>query len=103
MVLRLLSPFAPHFTNELWAQLGRTTVLEDVPWPGVDADAVVEDTIAIVVQVKGKKRGSIEVPADADSATIEAAALAYVAKWIGEAPPRRVIYVPGRLVNVIPG
>ncbi len=103
VVLRLLSPFAPHFTNELWALLGRDSVLEDVSWPEVDADAAAEDTISIVVQVKGKKRGSIDVPAGADNATIEAAALADVARWIGDAPPRRVIYVPGRLVNVIPG
>ena len=103
VVLRLLSPFAPHFTNELWMALGRDTVLEDVAWPEADADAAAEDTIEIVVQVKGKKRGAIAVAPSAPKGDIEAAALAEVAKWIGDAPPRRVIYVPGRLVNVIPG
>ncbi len=103
MVLRLLSPFAPHFTNELWTLLGRGTVLEDVAWPEADAAAAAADTIEIIVQVKGKKRGAIDVAADADPATVQAAALVEVGKWLGDAPPRRVVYVPGRLVNVIPG
>ena len=103
VVLRLLSPFAPHFTNELWGALGRDSVLEDVPWPEVDSAAAADDTISIVVQVKGKKRGAVDVAPDADQASIEAAALVEVASWLGGAPPRRVIYVPGRLVNVIPG
>ncbi|MCO4769332.1 MAG: leucine--tRNA ligase [Deltaproteobacteria bacterium] len=96
-VLRLLSPFAPHFTNELWEKMGRADVLEDVSWPEADASAAADDSIEIVVQIKGKKRASIAVAANADQPAIEAAALAAAAKWVGEAPPRRVIYVPGRL------
>ena len=102
-VLRLLNPFAPHFTNELWQLLGRDTQLEDVPWPTVDEAAAADDAIEIVVQIKGKKRASISVSADASKEVIEAAALDAAAKWVGDAPPRRVIYVPGRLVNIIPG
>ena len=103
-VLRLLNPFAPHFTNELWETLGRSdAVLEDVAWPEVDESAAADDAIEIVVQVKGKKRASVSVPANAEQAVIEAVALEATAKWVGDAPPRRVIYVPGRLVNIIPG
>ena len=102
-VLRLLSPFAPHLTNELWERLGRDGLLEDVAWPEADADVAAEDAIEIVVQIKGKKRASVQVPANASKESIEAAALEAGAKWMGDAPPRRVIYVPGRLVNIIPG
>ncbi len=104
MVLRLLNPFAPHFTNELWETLGRSdVVLEDVAWPQVDESAAADDAIEIVVQVKGKKRVSVSVAANAEQAAIEATALEAVAKWLGDVPPRRVIYVPVRLVNIIPG
>ena len=66
---------------------------------------LVEDTVTLAVQVKGKLRGTLEVAADAAQADIEAAALALpgVAKWLGDTPPRRVIYVAGRLINVVPG
>ncbi len=102
-VLRLLNPFAPHFTNELWERLGRSEALEDVPWPEADDAAAADDAIEIVVQVMGKKRASISVAPDAARETIEAAALEAAGKWMGDAPPRRVVYVPGRLVNIIPG
>ena len=102
-VLRMLNPFAPHFTNELWERMGRPQALEDMPWPEADEAAAAEDSIEIVVQIKGKKRASISVAAAAEKEAIEAAALEAAAKWVGEAPPRRVIYVPGRLVNIIPG
>jgi len=105
VMLQLLSPFAPHAANELNALRGHEGLLEDQPWPVADPELLKADTITLAVQVKGKKRGVIEVAADADQATVEAAALAEpnVARHIGDAPPRRVIYVPGRLVNVIPG
>ena len=102
-VLRLLNPFAPHFTNELWERLGRADALEDVSWPVADEAAAADDAIEIVVQIKGKKRASISVSPDTTQAVIEAAALDAAGKWVGDAPPRRVIYVPGRLVNIIPG
>ena len=102
-VLRMLNPFAPHFTNELWERLGRPEALEDVPWPEADEAAAADDSVEIVVQIKGKKRANISVAADAEKEAIEAAALHAVAKWVGDAPPRRIIYVPGRLVNIIPG
>jgi leucyl-tRNA synthetase len=104
-LLQLLSPFAPHLCDELWERLGRDGMLEDVLWPEHDPAMLVEDTVTLAVQVKGKLRGTLEVAADLPQAEIEALALALpgVQKWLGDAPPRRVIHVPGRLVNVVPG
>jgi leucyl-tRNA synthetase len=69
-----------------------------------DASALLRDTIPLVIQVKGKVRGSLDVPADADSATLEQLALAsdIAQKWLDGQPPRRVIVVPGKLVNLVP-
>ncbi len=105
IVVRLLSPFAPHMADELWERLGRSGLVEDVPWPEADPAMLVVDTITLAVQVKGKRRAEVTVPADADNAAIEAAARAIpnVAKFVGDAEPRRVIVVPGRLINIIPG
>ena len=102
-LLTLLAPFAPHAANELWERLGHDTLIEDVPWPEADPALLVDDTIKLAVQVKGKLRGTIEVAADASQADVEAAALALpnVARHL-HGTPRRVIYVPGRLVNVVP-
>ena len=104
-LLQLLAPFAPHVANELWELTGGEGLLEDAPWPVAEPSLLRAETLTLVVQVQGKKRGTIEVDADADQASIEAQALAdpNVARFVGDAPPRRVIYVPGRLVNVIPG
>jgi leucyl-tRNA synthetase len=104
-MLQLLSPFAPHVANELWERRGHEGLIEDQPWPEADPAQLVDDTITLAVQVKGKLRGTLEVAADASKEDIEAAALALpnVAKFVGDTPPRRVIYVPGRLVNVVPG
>ncbi len=105
IVVRLLSPFAPHIADELWERLGREGLVEDVAWPEHDAAMLEVDTVTLAVQVKGKRRAEVTVPADADKAAIEAAARAIpnVAKFVGDAEPRRVIVVPGRLINIIPG
>ena len=77
--------------------------LLDAPWPQVDSAALVQDEIELMVQVNGKLRGSITVPAAADKAAIEAAALASEAftRTAAGAPPKKVIVVPGRLVNIV--
>ncbi|EDY38970.1 leucyl-tRNA synthetase [Cyanobium sp. PCC 7001] len=108
----LLAPFAPHLAEELWARLhgqaaGDGTSPGSVhreSWPSLDPEALVRDTIPLVIQVKGKVRGSLEVPADADKAALEAIALAsdIAAKWLEGKPPSRVIVVPGKLVNLVP-
>jgi leucyl-tRNA synthetase len=106
VLLRALYPATPHITHALWSELGYATTLGellDAPWPEVDPAALVQDEIELVLQVNGKLRGSVTVPASADKAAIEAAALASEAfqKAANGAPPKKVVVVPGRLVNVV--
>ncbi len=103
-LLVLLAPFAPHLAAELWEQLGGAGSVHRQGWPELDPAALVQDTIALVIQVKGKVRGSLDVPADADAATLERLALDsdIARKWLDGQPPRRVIVVPGKLVNLVP-
>jgi leucyl-tRNA synthetase len=99
----LLSPFAPHIAEELWERLGRRFTIVDRPWPQADPEVAKEDEIEIAVQVNGKVRGHVTVPADADADTLEAAALAdeKVQAFINGATPKKVIVVAGRLVNIV--
>jgi leucyl-tRNA synthetase len=101
--LVMLSPFAPHLAEELWSRLGHPESLAYEPWPEADPELLVAPTITLGVQVNGKRRDEIEVPADADEQTITAAALASekVQRHLGGSEPRKVIVVPGRLVNVV--
>jgi leucyl-tRNA synthetase len=98
-----LSPIIPHVTHALWHALGHTTALIDEPWMAVDAAALQTSSIAMVVQVNGKLRGHISVPAGADEGTVRTAALAdpHAQKFIGTAAVRKVIIVPGKLVNIV--
>ena len=103
--LRVLYPVAPHITHALWQELGYTVAFGDIldaPWPQVDAAALEQAEIELMVQVNGKLRGSVKVPKDADKAAIEAAALANenVKKFV-EGTPKKVIVVPGKLVNIV--
>jgi len=104
-VVRLLSPFVPHIAEELWQNLGYDASLENSRWPVWDDNALTAETLLIVVQVNGKVRGKVTVPADADKGAIEAAALAdaNVARFTEGKNVRKVIVVPGRLVNVVIG
>jgi leucyl-tRNA synthetase len=99
----LLSPFAPHLAEEVWEQLGHARSLATESWPEPDPERLVQETITLVAQVNGKRRDEIEVPADADEATIRAAALASerVQRHLGGREPKKVIVVPGRLVNLV--
>jgi leucyl-tRNA synthetase len=102
MVL-LLAPLAPHVAEELWARLGHPDTVVWHRFPEADPALLVEATLEVPVQVNGKVRSRIRVPADADAAATEAIALAdpKVVAAIGGATVRRVIVVPGRLVNVV--
>ncbi|MCZ8220682.1 MAG: leucine--tRNA ligase [Acidovorax sp.] len=106
ILLRCLYPATPHIAHSLWQGLGYAGTLGDLldaAWPQVDPSALVQDEIELMLQVNGKLRGSIHVPAQADKAEIERIALAseaFVAQAAGAAP-KRVIVVPGRLVNVV--
>ena len=106
LALRVLYPVIPHTTWVLWNDLGFAAAhgdLIDAPWPQVDAAALVQEEIELVLQVNGKLRGKLVVPASADRDAIEAAARASpeVAKHAGGAPVKKVVVVPGRLVNVV--
>jgi leucyl-tRNA synthetase len=105
ILLRVLYPVVPHITWQLWRELTFSEThgdLLDSAWPKVDESALKADTLTLVLQVNGKVRGSMTVAADADKATIEAQALAHeaVQKHLQDRPPKRVIVVPGKLVNV---
>ena len=107
-LLLLLAPFAPHLAEDLWHRLADPNhpcaSVHQQHWPLLDASALARDTIPLVIQVKGKVRGNLEVPADADASTLERLALEseVAAKWLEGHPPRRVIVVPGKLVNLVP-
>ena len=106
ILLRVLYPACPHITDQLWSELGYATCcgdLLDVAWAGVDESALQRDEIELMLQVNGKLRGAVLVPASADKAAIEAAALASeaFAKAANGASAKKVIVVPGRLVNVV--
>jgi leucyl-tRNA synthetase len=111
-LLILLAPFAPHLAEDLWLRLeGRCAddplTLSSIHvqrWPEADAAALVRDTVPLVIQIKGKVRGNLEVPADADRATLEKLALEseIAARWLEGRAPSRVIVVPGKLVNLVP-
>ncbi|HWH41908.1 MAG TPA: leucine--tRNA ligase [Usitatibacter sp.] len=99
----LLAPIVPHIATALWQALRPGTRLLDQPWPAVDATALVQDSIQLVVQVNGKLRGHVHVPANATREQIEAFALRdeTVAKFVAGQKPKKVVVVPGRLVNVV--
>jgi leucyl-tRNA synthetase len=99
----MLSPYAPHIGEELWSRLGHDATIAYEPFPVADAELLVDETVEYPVQVNGKLRGHVTVPADADAAAVEEAALAdaRVQAAIDGAPPRKVIVVPGRMVNVV--
>ncbi len=106
ILLRCLYPATPHIAHALWADLGYAVAhgsLLDAPWPEVDAAALVQDEIELMLQINGKLRGSVTVSSTANKAAIEAAALATDAfiRQAAGAAPKKVIVVPGRLVNIV--
>jgi leucyl-tRNA synthetase len=102
MFARIASPMIPHVTEELWTKLGMTGMLTGAPWPEADPVLLAEDTVLMPVQVNGKRRAEIRVAKTATRAEIEAIALAEegVKKFLN-GPPKKVIVVPGRIVNVV--
>jgi leucyl-tRNA synthetase len=98
-----LSPMIPHVTHELWHQLGHANALIHERWWAPDPDALVQDTIEISVQVNGKMRARVTIPADAtqEVAVTAARADSNVQKFVESKPVRKAIYVPGKLVNIV--
>jgi leucyl-tRNA synthetase len=107
ILVRLLSPITPHLAHGLWTELGLATeagqAVLDAPWPEPVEAALVQDEVELVLQVNGKLRGSVRVPASADKAAIEQLALANEAalRALDGKPAKRVVVVPGRLVNIV--
>jgi leucyl-tRNA synthetase len=111
ILLRILYPIVPHITQQLWtdlgfdqsSQAGSLGPLLDAPWPAVDESALVQNEIKLMLQVNGKLRGDFLVPADSSKEQIEGIAMAtpILQKLLDGATPKKVIVVPGRLVNVV--
>jgi leucyl-tRNA synthetase len=105
ILLRLLSPITPHIAHHLWRELGFGEDVMRAPWPEPDAAALEQEEIELVVQVNGKKRGTVRVPKSADQRALEAIvkSLELVKRQIGDKIIKRIIIVPGRLINVVVG
>ncbi len=101
ILLRLLSPVSPHITQKLWKELRYGESILDAPWPEPVEAALEQDEIELVVQVNGKLRGSVKVAKDASKEEIEKTALDQVEKYTEGRPVRKVVVVPGRLVNIV--
>ena len=102
-MVRMLAPLVPHIAEELWRRLGHDETVAYITFPTADPALLVDDTVEIPIQVNGKVRGRIDVAADASPEVIEAAALAddKVIAALDGATPKKVIVVPGRMVNVV--
>ncbi len=102
-IVLMLAPIVPHICHELWHRLGHEGMVVDARWPKADPEALAQDTVSLVVQVNGKLRGKIQVAADAGKTEVEQAALTEpnVQRFIEGKTVRKVIVVPGRLVNIV--
>ena len=103
VLAQLMSPMTPHLSEEIWALMGGEGLIATAPWPIADESKLVQDTVALPVQVNGKRKAEIEVAADADKATVEALAMATqaVIRALDGATPKKIIVVPGRIVNIV--
>ena len=103
MIALMLAPITPHISDALWRALGHDEAVVNVPWPNIDETALKQDKVELMVQVNGKLRSKINVSADADKSTVEVLAMAddNVKKFIDGKDIRKVIVVPGRLINIV--
>jgi leucyl-tRNA synthetase len=102
-LVRLIQPMMPHLAEELWQRLGHQSILAEGGWPEADPVLARDETITLAVQVNGKLRATIALPRDSETAAAEAAALAdpNVKRWLGDKPPRKIIVVPNKVINVV--
>jgi leucyl-tRNA synthetase len=100
---RLLGPMMPHLAEEMWQELGGVGLLGEQPWPQADPELTRDEQVTIAVQVNGKLRATLDIPRDTDTDAVENAALALpqVLRWLEGHPPRKVIVVPNRVVNIV--
>ena len=103
ILVQLFAPMMPHLAEECWGVLGQSGLVSEANWPKIERDLLVEDTVTLVVQVNGKKRGDVTVARNAQNPEIEAAVLGLdaVKAALGGKPVRKVIVVPMRIVNVV--
>ena len=103
ILVRCVAPFMPHLSEECWSKLGGTDLCVRAPWPKVEESLLVEDSVTLPVQVNGKRRDEITVPANADKDLIESTAMTAegVVRAIDGLTVRKVIVVPGRIVNIV--
>jgi leucyl-tRNA synthetase len=103
ILVLLFHPMMPHLAEECWAALGHKTLVASEAWPELEADLLVENTVTLPVQINGKKRAEVTIARDATVAEIERAVLALdaVKQALGGKSPKKVIVVPGRIVNVV--
>ncbi|MDX1696993.1 MAG: class I tRNA ligase family protein, partial [Thiohalobacterales bacterium] len=103
MIVLMLAPIVPHITHTLWHALGHADAVVDCAWPEVDQSALVQESVTLVVQVNGKVRGRVDVPADAAREAIESAVMAEgnVQRHMEGKTAKKVIVVPGKLVNIV--
>lgn len=102
-LVRLIAPIAPHLAEELWQHLGQTSLLVETPWPEPDPMLSQERTVTVAVQVNGKLRATLDLPADAERSEAEEAAMndAAVIRAMEGKPAKKVIVVPNRIVNIV--
>ena len=102
-LLQVVAPMMPHLAESAWQQLGHTTMITDTPWPVVDPSLLVDDTVIVPVQVNGKRRGELTLPIGAPREMVEQAVLSLetVARMLDGKPPRKLVIVPDRIVNVV--
>ena len=102
-LIQILAPFAPHVTEELWHEMGHDDTVHVGHWPKWDEKYLKSSVMTIIVQVNGKLRAKLELPSDMDKQGVEAAALAdeNVQKFTNNKPPKKMVYVPGKLVNIV--
>lgn len=99
----MLAPFGPHIAEELWHILGHENSVCDASWPSHNEEYLKSDTKEYPIQVNGKLRGTVELPSDVTAADAEAAALGLdqIQKWLEGKAPKKVIFVPGRMINIV--
>jgi leucyl-tRNA synthetase len=100
-LLQILAPFAPHMTEEIWRELGEQESIHLSTWPSYDESKIRDEHVKIIIQINGKVRGEIDASLDEGEETVKERALAAVREKIGESPIKKVIYVPGRIVNIV--
>jgi len=100
---QLMSPMTPHLAEDVWSMLGGEGLVTTAPWPLADPEMLIDDTVILPIQINGKRRGEITVPADMPKSEVEKLALAHnaVLKALDGAQPKKIIVVPGRIVNVV--